>query len=200
MAREALRGIIEDSSRAGDVIDRIRAFIRKLPPRKDRLNINEAIREVIALTRAEAARSGVFVQTKLSEQLPLIEGDRVQLQQVMLNLIVNAIEAMSCVAEAQRELLVSTEQVESGRVLVAVTDTGPGLDQANLEHLFDAFYTTKPNGMGMGLAICRSIIEAHEGELWAGANESRGAVFRFVLRSERGDTSPAAHADPMRAA
>jgi PAS domain S-box-containing protein len=193
-AREAIGGIIEDSTRAGDVIDRIRAFIKKVPPRKDRFDINEAIREVIVLTRAEAAKSGVFVQTKLADHLPLIEGDRVQLQQVMLNLIVNAIEAMSGVADVQRELLVSTEQVESGRVLVAVTDTGPGLDPANLERLFDAFYTTKPDGMGMGLAICRSIIEAHEGKLWASANESRGAVFQFTLRPEGDETGPAAHA------
>jgi PAS domain S-box-containing protein len=193
-AREAIGGIIEDSTRAGDVIDRIRAFIKKVPPRKDRFDISEAIREVIVLTRAEAAKSGVFVQTKLADHLPLIEGDRVQLQQVMLNLIVNAIEAMSGVADVQRELLVSTEQVESGRVLVAVTDTGPGLDPANLERLFDAFYTTKPDGMGMGLAICRSIIEAHEGKLWASANESRGAVFQFTLRPEGDETGPAAHA------
>ena len=200
MARDALRGIIADSSRAGDVIDRIRDFIRKVPPRKDRFDINEAIREVIALSRAEAAKSDVLVQTKLADRLPLIEGDRVQLQQVMLNLIVNAIEAMSCVAEVQRELLVRTQQVELDRVLVAVTDTGPGLDPANVERLFDAFYTTKPNGMGMGLAICRSIIEAHEGKLWACPNESRGAVFQFTLRPEGDETGPAAHADPMRAA
>ena len=195
MARDALRGIIADSSRAGDVIDRIRDFIRKVPPRKDRFDINEAIREVIALSRAEAAKSGVLVQTKLADRLPLIEGDRVQLQQVMLNLIVNAIEAMSCVAEVQRELLVRTQQVELDRVLVAVTDTGPGLDPANVERLFDAFYTTKPNGMGMGLAICRSIIEAHEGKLWACPNKSRGAVFQFTLRPEGDETGPAAHAD-----
>ena len=200
MARDALRGIIADSSRAGDVIDRIRDFIRKVPPRKDRFDINEAIREVIALSRAEAAKSDVLVQTKLADRLPLIEGDRVQLQQVMLNLIVNAIEAMSCVAEVQRELLVRTQQVELDRVLVAVTDTGPGLDPANVERLFDAFYTTKPNGMGMGLAICRSIIEAHEGKLWACPNELRGAVFQFTLRPEGDETGPAAHADPMRAA
>ena len=118
----------------------------------------------------------------------------------MLNLIVNAIEATSGVAEATREVLVSTEQVELGRVLVAVSDTGPGLDPANLERLFEAFYTTKPSGMGMGLAICRSIIEAHEGKLWASANESRGAVFQFVLRPERDETVPVEHADPMRAA
>ena len=188
MARDALRGIIADSSRAGDVIDRIRDFIRKVPPRKDRFDINEAIREVIALSRAEAAKSDVLVQTKLADRLPLIEGDRVQLQQVMLNLIVNAIEAMSCVAEVQRELLVRTQQVELDRVLVAVTDTGPGLDPANVERLFDAFYTTKPNGMGMGLAICRSIIEAHEGKLWACPNELRGAVFQFTLRPEGDET------------
>ena len=168
-----------------------------MPPRKDRFDINGAIGEVIALTRVEAAKSGVVVQTKLADRLPLIEGDRVQLQQVMLNLIVNAIEAMSCVAEVQRELLVRTEQVELGRVLVAVTDTGPGLDPANVERLFDAFYTTKPNGMGMGLAICRSIIEAHEGKLWACPNESRGAVFQFTLPREGDETGPAAHADPM---
>ena len=119
----------------------------------------------------------------------------------MLNLIINAIEAMSGVAEAPRELLVSTEQVElAGGVLVAVRDTGPGLDPANLERLFEAFYTTKPNGMGMGLAICRSIIEAHEGKLWACANKSRGAVFQFILRLERDETASAEHADPMRAA
>jgi PAS domain S-box-containing protein len=198
--REALRAIIEDSSRAGDVIDRIRAFIRKVPPRQDRFDINEVIREVIVLTRAEAAKIGVSMQTQLADRLPLIEGDRVQLQQVMLNLIINAIEAMSGVAEAPRELLVSTEQVELGRVLVAVRDTGPGLDPANLERLFEAFYTTKPTGMGMGLAICRSIIEAHEGKLWACANESRGAVFQFILRFERDETVSAEHADPMRAA
>jgi C4-dicarboxylate-specific signal transduction histidine kinase len=199
-AREALRGIIDDSGRAGDVIDRIRAFIRKVPPRQDRFDINEAIREVIVLTRAEAAKSGVLVQTKLADRLPPIEGDRVQLQQVMLNLIVNAIEAMSGFAEVQRELTVSTGQVESGRVLVVVRDTGPGLDPATLEHLFDAFYTTKATGMGLGLAICRSIIEAHEGKLWASANESRGAVFQFTLRPARDETVSAEHAGPMRAA
>jgi PAS domain S-box-containing protein len=200
IAREALRGIVEDSSRAGDVIDRIRAFIKKVPPRKDRFDINEAIREVIALTRAEAAKSRVVVQTKLADHLPLIEGDRVQLQQVMLNLIVNAIEAMSGVADAPRELLLSTEHAELGRMLVTVKDTGPGLDPANLERLFDAFYTTKPTGMGMGLAICRSIIEAHDGKLWACANGSRGAAFQFTLRPDGDETGPAAHADPMRAA
>ena len=171
-----------------------------MPPRQDRFDINEVIREVIVLTRAEAAKIGVSMQTKLADRLPLIEGDRVQLQQVMLNLIINAIEAMSGVAEAPRELLVSTEQVELARVLVAVRDTGPGLDPANLERLFEAFYTTKPTGMGMGLAICRSIIEAHEGKLWACANKSRGAVFQFILRFERDETVSAEHADPMRAA
>jgi signal transduction histidine kinase len=200
MARDALRGIIEDSSRASEVVDRIRAFIKKVPPRKDRIDINEAIREVIVLTRVEAARSGVIVRTKVADRLPPIEGDRVQLQQVILNLIVNAIEAMSDVAETQRELLVSTDQVESGHVLVTVKDTGPGLDPANLESLFDAFYTTKPNGMGLGLAICRSIIEAHEGKLWARAHESRGAIFQFTLRPEADEAGPAVQADPMRAA
>ena len=192
MAREAICGIIEDSSRASDVIDRIRAFIRKVPPRKDGFDINEAIRGVIGLTRTEAARNGVSVRTKLADRLPPIEGDRVQLQQVMLNLIVNAIEAMSGITDGRRELLVSTTPVESNGVLVAVTDTGPGLDPANVERLFDVFYTTKPNGMGMGLAICRSIIEAHEGRLWASANGSRGAVFQFTLPSQADETASAA--------
>src|SRR5262249_20708004 len=200
MAREALGGIIEDGSRAGEVIDRIRAFIRKVPPRKDRIDINEAIREVIGLTRTEAAKTGVALRTKLAGQLPLTRGDRVQLQQVMLNLIVNAIEAMSGVADGRRELLVSTARNESGRVLVTVTDTGPGLDPANVERLFDAFYTTKPDGMGMGLAICRSIIEAHEGTLWSSANEPRGAVFQFTLPPEMEESGLAAPSDRMRVA
>jgi PAS domain S-box-containing protein len=194
--RGALGLIIEDGTRAGNVIGGIRALIKKVPPRQACLDLNEAIREVIALTRGEAARSGVSVRTDLADGLPLIYGDRVQLQQVILNLIINAIEAMSGVAETPRALLISTGQAEPGGVLVAVRDSGPGLDPASLEHLFNAFYTTKAGGMGMGLAICRSIIEAHDGQLCASANEPRGAVFQFTLPLQRNETLPAEHA-PM---
>ncbi len=195
--RKALGCIVEDGTRAGNIIGGIRALIKKMPPRQACLDINEAIREVIALTRGEAVKTGVSVQTDLADGLPLIYGDRVQLQQVILNLIINAIEAMSGVAETPRALLISTGQAEPGGLLVAVRDSGPGLDPASLEHLFNAFYTTKSGSMGMGLAICRSIIEAHEGQLWACANEPRGAVFQFTLPLQRDETLPAEHASPM---
>jgi C4-dicarboxylate-specific signal transduction histidine kinase len=194
--REALGRIAEDGRRAGNIIGGIRALIKKAPPRQACLDINEAIREVIALTRSEAARTGVSVRTDLADGLPLIYGDRVQLQQVILNLIINAIEAMCGVAETPRALLISTGQAEPGGVLVAVRDSGPGLDPASLEHLFNAFYTTKAGGMGMGLAICRSIIEAHDGQLCASANEPRGAVFQFTLPPQRDETLPE-HTGPM---
>jgi PAS domain S-box-containing protein len=195
--RGALGLIIEDGTRAGNVIGGIRALIKKVPPRQACLDLNEAIREVIALTRGEAARTGVSVRTDLADGLPLIYGDRVQLQQVILNLIINAIEAMSGVAETPRALLISTGQAEPGGVLVAVRDSGPGLDPASLEQLFNSFFTTKSSGMGMGLSICRSIIEAHDGQLCASANEPRGAVFQFTLPLQRDETLFAEHAGPM---
>jgi PAS domain S-box-containing protein len=182
--RGALGLIVEDGTRAGNVIDGIRALIKKVPPRQACLDINEVIREVIALTRGEAAKTGVSVRTDLADGLPLIYGDRVQLQQVILNLIINAIEAMSGVAETPRALLISTGQAEQGGVFVAVRDSGPGLDPASLEHLFNAFYTTKPDGMGMGLSICRSIIEAHGGRLWATRCEPRGALIQFTIPAD----------------
>ena len=148
------------------------------------MDINEAIREVIELTRGEAIKTGVSVQTHLADGLPLIHGDRVQLQQVILNLIINAIQAMSGIAEAPRELLITTGLAEASGVFVAVRDTGPGLAPATVERLFEAFYTTKPGGLGMGLSICRSIIEAHGGRLWAEANEPRGAVFQFLTPTQ----------------
>ena len=184
--RQALGRIVKDANRAGDVIDRVRALIKKAPPRRDALAINEAIREVIALCHTEAVKHGVAVRMQLAEGLPLVQGDRVQLQQVILNLTMNAIEAMRGVGERARELLVSTEPAAGGGVRVAVRDLGPGLAPAKLERVFEPFYTTKPGGLGMGLSICRSLIEAHQGRLWAEANERRGAVFQFtvpVLRS-----------------
>jgi PAS domain S-box-containing protein len=179
--RQALACIAKEGKRAGDVVGRIRDLIQKAPPRKDRFDLNGAIREVIELTRGEAVKNGVLVQTELTDNLPLIDGDRVQLQQVLLNLIINAVEAMSGHTGGPRELLISTGKAEMGGVPVTVRDSGPGLAPAALERLFEAFYTTKPNGLGMGLSICRSIIEAHHGRLWATANSPHGAVFQFTL-------------------
>ena len=180
-ARQAFARIVRDSSRAGAVVSRIRNLIKKAPPGDERVDINAAIREVIELTRSEAMRHGVSVQPSLVEGLPRTQGDRVELQQVILNLILNAVEAMSEMSEGPRELLITTGKAESCEVLVAVRDSGPGLAPAALEHLFEAFHTTKPNGLGLGLSICRSIIEAHGGRLWASANAPRGAVFQFTL-------------------
>jgi C4-dicarboxylate-specific signal transduction histidine kinase len=179
--RQALARIVKDGYRASAVIDRIRALIKKAPSRKDRVDINEAVWEVIALCRGEAVKNGVSVQAQLADSLPLIDGDRVQLQQVILNLIINAIEAMGDVSQGARELRICTGIDASNCVLVAVQDSGPGLDPARVEHLFDAFYTTKTSGMGMGLSICRSIIEAHGGRVRATANVPQGATFEFTL-------------------
>src|SRR5258706_3047388 len=178
--RQALARIVKDADRATAVIARIRTLIKKSSPQKDRVAINHAIREVIELTHAEAVKNGVSVEMQLAEGLPLIEGDRVQLQQVILNLIINAVEAMSETSEASRELLITTGRAESDDVLVAVADSGPGLAPVKLERLFDSFYTTKENGLGLGLSICRSIIESHGGRLWGSANLPRGAAFQFT--------------------
>jgi C4-dicarboxylate-specific signal transduction histidine kinase len=177
---DALSLIVKEGNRAGDVVGRIRALIKKAPARKDAVAINDAILEVIALTRGEAAHNGVSVRTQLAEGLPRVQGDRVQLQQVLLNLIINAIEAMRDIGEEERELLISTSSEPDG-VSVEVRDSGPGLAPEILERVFEAFYTTKPGGLGMGLSICRSIIEAHNGQLWAGANQPRGASFQIAL-------------------
>jgi signal transduction histidine kinase len=166
--------------RASDIVARTRALVTKAPTQKDDLEINQAISEVIALTRSEVSKNGIQLQTQLAEDLPVIQGDRVQLQQVMLNLMMNAIEAMSPMSDERRELLVST-QTEAGCVLVAVRDTGPGLPEVAIERAFEAFYTTKSSGLGMGLSICRSIVEAHGGRLWATANVPKGATFRFTV-------------------
>jgi signal transduction histidine kinase len=178
---QALGRVVKDGKRAADFIGRIRALIKKAPPRKEALEINEPVLEVIALTRGEAAKNGVSVQTQLAERLPLIQGDRVQLEQVMLNLIANAVQAMSDVSEGSRGLLISTGKVASGEVLVAVQDSGTGLNPEDSERLFDAFYTTKAGGMGMGLSICRSIVEAHGGRIWASSNAGPGATVQFTL-------------------
>jgi PAS domain S-box-containing protein len=181
--RKALGNIVDDADRAGDIITRMRDHIKKAPPRKDRCDLNEAIKEVIVLASSAISRQGISVQMHLSEELSSIQGDRVQLQQVLLNLILNAVDAMGLVEAGTRELLISTEQDGKDCVLVAVRDSGPGLEPQQLERVFEAFYTTKSSGLGMGLSICRSIIADHGGRLWADVNHPRGAVFQFTLPS-----------------
>ncbi len=187
-ANQALRRILDNGDRAAQVIARIRALVKKSPSHRDSVAINDAILEVIALTHGEVAKYGVSVRTQLAEDLPTIQADRVQLQQVILNLIVNAIEAMSATEGAPRELTIGTKKAEPD-VLVAVRDTGPGLSPENLERVFDAFYTTKAAGMGMGLSICRSIIEAHGGRLWATPNVPHGAIFHFTVAARSASAS-----------
>ena len=186
---EALDCIVSDTGRANDIIGRIRALIQKAPPLKESVDLNEAIREVIELTRGEAVKAGVSVHTVLADDLPVVEGDRVQLQQVVLNLIVNAIQAMGAVADGVREVVISTARVEPNGVLVAIKDFGPGLAPDRLKLIFTPFYTTKPGGLGVGLSICRSIIEAHEGRLWITANQPRGTIFQFTLPAIRAAAS-----------
>ena len=182
--REALTGIVNDADRASDIVDRIGSLIEKAPPRKEVIDLNAAILEVIALTHGEAVKTGVTVATQLADDSPPVRCDRVQLQQVMLNLIVNAIQSMSGVEDGNRELHISTARIEPEGVCVAVRDTGPGLRPESLPRLFEPFYTTKPDGMGMGLSICRSIIEAHGGRLWATSCEPRGALFQFTIPAD----------------
>jgi PAS domain S-box-containing protein len=179
--REAVGQIAMDATRAGEVVGRIRDLIKKGPPRQDLLKINVPIQEVIELIRSEAVKHSVSIKAELAEGLPLIRGDRVQLQQVMLNLIVNAIEAMSSVTDGNRELQIRTEKAEPCDVLVVVRDSGPGLPPDTSERIFEAFYTTKTGGLGMGLSICHSIIEAHGGRLSTNSNDPRGATFQFTL-------------------
>jgi len=182
--REALTCIVNDADRASDVVDRIGSLIKKAPPRREVVDLNAAILEVTALTHSEAVKTGVTVGAQLAGELPRIQCDRVQLQQVMLNLIVNAIQSMSGVEDGNRELQISTVSIEPEGVCVAVRDTGHGLRPESLPCLFEPFYTTKPDGMGMGLSICRSIIEAHGGRLWATRCEPRGALFQFTIPAD----------------
>ena len=189
--REAVACVVGDVDRAGDIIDRIREQIKKAPPRKQRCDLNGAINEVIGLTRSMIVRNGVSVQTQLADALLPVQGDRVQLQQVVLNLILNAVEAMGSVEAGARELLIRTEHDDAG-VLVVVRDSGPGIDPTHLKRVFEPFYTTKSGGTGMGLSICRSIIDAHGGRLWAEANRPRGTVFQFTFpNAEKLMNSPA---------
>jgi C4-dicarboxylate-specific signal transduction histidine kinase len=179
--REILLDIVKDGNRAGDVIGRISALTRKTPPRRDNLEINGAIREVVEFTRGEAVKNRVSVRAELAESLPLVRGDRVELQQVILNLVMNGIEAMQSVEDRPRELVIRSVQDETQQVRISVTDCGVGISAENADQLFNPFFTTKSSGMGMGLSICRSIIEAHGGRLWVTANIPHGATFQFTL-------------------
>jgi C4-dicarboxylate-specific signal transduction histidine kinase len=179
--RQALGRIVRDGTRAGEVIGRIRALVKKVPPRRELfLDINQAIREVIALTQTEMQRNDVSLHSRLADDLPFVSADRVQLQQVMINLIINAIEAMAGAGDGLRELTIVSGIDDANDVVVEVHDTGPGLDPQKLDQLFQSFYTTKLDGIGMGLAISRSIVEAHGGRLSATPNPPRGAVFRMT--------------------
>jgi C4-dicarboxylate-specific signal transduction histidine kinase len=179
--RQALTRIAQLGNRIVEVVRHTRELMQRVPPRKDDFEIKEAIRETISLSHEELLQNAVSVHTRFAQGLPLLRADRVQLQQVILNLITNAVQAMTGVPESRRELRISAGQTNSGDILVAVQDSGPGLDPRHLDRVFDAFYSTKPGGLGIGLSICRSIVEAHGGRLWADLSESRGATFKFSL-------------------
>jgi len=188
-ARQALERIARDSGRAGAVVQNIRNLVKRTAVRDDRVEVNPAIREVVEFTSSEAIKNGVSVRTQLAESLPPVRGDRVELQQVVLNLVLNAIEAMSGANEGPRELWITAGATDGGDILIAVRDSGPGLAPAIQDNLFKAFHTTKPNGLGLGLSICRSIVEGYGGRLWASANAPRGAVFQFTLQALSDDHS-----------
>jgi signal transduction histidine kinase len=185
--REAARRIIRDGNRASEVVARIRALTKKTGTTKERLDLNDAIQEVVALAQGQVRRNRVVLRTELAGNLPPVLGDRVQLQQVVLNLVMNGIEAMSAVADRPRELLIRTQDGVGStggtgdQVRVSVRDSGVGLDPAGAEKIFDAFYTTKSEGMGMGLSISRTIVEDHGGKLWAMPSDGPGATFQFTV-------------------
>jgi signal transduction histidine kinase len=182
--RETFGQIVVSGQRAAKVLDHIRSLIRKESPRKGPLDVNATVLDVVALVRNEVVRHGVSLETRLATCGQQVQGDRVQLQQVILNVILNALEAMSGVNGGPRELIVSVGEAGPDQVLVAVQDSGPGFDPADAHRIFDPFYTTKPTGMGMGLAICKSIVEAHGGRMWAAANKPHGGVLHFTLPRE----------------
>jgi signal transduction histidine kinase len=188
-AKQSANRIVRDAHRASEVIGRVRSLAKKSPPEKEWLNINEAVLETLGLTRIEAAQNRASLRTQLSDEIQAVWADKIEVQQVILNLIMNAIEAVSAPGNEQRDVLVVTARTDAGDISLTVKDTGAGLDPAKLEHIFDAFYTTKREGMGMGLAVSRSIIEAHGGRLWASPNQPRGAVFQFTLPSIRDEAS-----------
>jgi len=189
--REAVSDIVRDGKRAGAVIARIRALTKRAAPPKEKLDLNETVLEVLALVGDEARKKSVVIRTQLADALSPVLGDRVQLQQVLLNLVMNAMDAMSSVVDRPRQLAILTQNVDQDRVQVTVEDSGTGLDPNTMARIFDAFYTTKPGGMGMGLSICRSIVQHHGGRLWATANEGPGTSFHFTLPKHQGEEESA---------
>jgi PAS domain S-box-containing protein len=180
-AHHAFERIVRDGLLAADILDRVRALVKKTAPRSEPVDINEVVFETFAMIGAEAKRNDIVVKMNLAETLPVVSADRVQIQQVVLNLIVNAVEAMASDSAELRDLTILSGTDVSGRAVVAIGDSGPGLTAEHRDRVFDAFHTTKPNGLGMGLAICRSIVESYGGSIWVTPNEPRGAVFQFAL-------------------
>ncbi len=189
-ARDALQRTIQEGERAGEIVSRVRALVKKAPPRTEAVDIDEVILEVLDLSRSELQRNGISLRTQLPTGKPLVRGDRIQLQQLVLNLVLNAVEAMSEPCNALRELSISSRREGANEIVVEVRDSGHGLLPETLERIFDPFFTTRPDGMGMGLSISRSIVVAHRGRLWAVPNEPRGAVFRFTLPAVESNTHP----------
>lgn len=180
-AREALECVVADIDRAAEILDRIRDHINQVPPRMEPIDLNRAIADVVALAHGAIVRNGISIRTFLADELPQLNGDRVQVQQVVLNLILNAIEAMGSSQTDIRDLSITTERLKPSGVLVKVQDTGVGIEPKHLDKIFDPFYTTKPGGVGVGLSICRTIIGAYGGKLWVKANSPRGVIFMFML-------------------
>jgi C4-dicarboxylate-specific signal transduction histidine kinase len=180
-ARQQFEAIAKDAQRAGEVVQRIRAMARRAPPERGWLNVNDVIKEVAIMTGSELYRYRIALFLKLDQTVPQVMGDRVQVEQVMINLVVNAIESIAAADDGRSELTIASGRDESGNLQVTVADTGVGLAPERFEQLFDAFSTTKPAGMGMGLRISRTIVEAHGGRIWAKANVPRGMVFSFTL-------------------
>jgi signal transduction histidine kinase len=188
-AIQSLERIIRDANRASQVIERVRDLARNSPPKKVPLGINEAVLEIMILLRGESDKQGILLETQLSDDLPSVMADRIQLQQVILNLVNNAIEALTDIVDRPRALFIGTRMNGTNELLLTVRDSGKGMDLQNVHRVFDAFYSTKHEGMGMGLAVCRGIIEAHGGRLWATPNEPQGAVFQFTLPAYRPDAA-----------
>ncbi len=189
-ARDALQRTIQEGEHAGEIVSRVRALVKKAPPRTEAVDIDEVILEVLDLSRSKLQRNGILLRTQLPSGKPLVRADRIQLQQLVLNLVLNAVEAMSEPGDAPRELSISSRREGANEIVVEVRDSGHGLLPETLERIFDPFFTTRPDGMGMGLSISRSIVVAHGGRLWAMANEPRGAVFQFALPAVEPDTHP----------
>ena len=181
-ARQAASRVVKDVTRAGEIISRIRSIFKKGTPQRVLVDVNEVIREMVALLRSEATRFSVSVRTELAD-LPQVMADRVQLQQVLMNLMINGVDAMKDV-DGMRELIICSRQGEDGDLMISVSDTGVGLAPQQADQIFNAFFTTKPQGTGMGLRISRSIVESHGGRLWSVNNSPRGASFHLTLQTK----------------